>query len=538
MHAPKRPGVNLRQTVLALILFGPAAAALAQTAPPPTFQQAPLPARSQYSYGANREALRAQENGTAKAKPAVDMAAPASNGKGGRADGLMPDLSEILGRADADIAGETASGPRMDLIGIYRKALENDPDWLAAQYENQAMQEEPNRARSALLPQVSFSGTYYKTSNQQGYLGTLGARPGSKQDYDSKNYVLQLRQPVYRPQAWAQYEQSRAQVGVADAQLGKDRNELARRVAEDYFDLLYQQERLRLAEAKRSALSVTAAQAERGYSGGVYTLTDVFETRSRLDLSNAEYLETQNAVRAARRKVESLVNQPIGTLAPIQPEQMLLDGPFPARQEAWIEQAQETSQDVIGARFNVEIARQEIAKQRSGHMPTLDLIAQRQYAESDTTNNIGERNTSTSVGVQVSIPLYAGGGVSASVRQAASRLDRAQQQLEGAQRKIQLQVVQEFETIQQGIDQIRAYEQAVASAEESYKGTRRGIDAGTRTTVDLLNAAQQIFDARASLARARYGYALATVRLKAAAGNLGEFDLEGINRWLRPADLQ
>lgn len=536
MHAPKRPGVVFRQTVLALLLCGPAAAAFAQTAPPPTFQQAPLPARSQYSYGANREALRAQENGTAQAKPVVDMAGPA-NGKGGRADSLMPDLSQILNRADADIAGETATGPRMDLIGIYRKALENDPDWLAAQFENQAMQEEPNRARSALLPQISFSGTYYKTSNQQGYLGDLAARPGNKQDYDSKNYVLQLRQPVYRPQAYAQYEQSRAQLGVADAQLGKDRNELARRVSEDYFDLLYQQERLRLAEAKRSALSVTAAQAERGYTGGVYTLTDVFETRSRLDLSNAEYLETQNAVRAARRKLESLVNQPIGAVAPIQPGQMLLDGPYPARQEAWIEQAQETSQDVIGARFNVEIARQEIAKQRSGHMPTLDLVAQRQYAESDTTNNIGERNTSTSVGVQVSIPLYSGGGVSASVRQAASRLDRAQQQLEGAQRKIQLQVVQEFETIQQGIDQIRAYEQAVASAEESYKGTRRSIDAGTRTTVDLLNAAQQIFDARASLARARYGYALATVRLKAAAGNLGEFDLEGINRWLRPADL-
>ncbi len=532
----RRPHVILRRSALALALAAPLAA-LAQTAPPPSFSQPPLPARSQYGYDANRDALRDLEkvNEADRARMQLEGrgdAAPVSGRKPGRAAAAMPDLESILAKADADIAGRSsAAGPRLDLLTLYRKALESDPDWLAAQYENQAMQEEPNRARAALLPQVSFNGSYNDTDNKQGYLGSPPRR-GIERSYDSQNYVLQLRQSIYRPQSWAQYQQSRAQLGVADAQFRKERNNLAQRSAEYYFDLLFQQERLRLAQAKRTALAAAASQAERGYEGGVYTLTDVYETRSRVDLANAEYLEAQNAVRQSRRTLESLIGAPVGEVAPIRPEQMLLDGPYPARQEDWIEQAQGTSQDVVAARFNVEVARQEIAKQRSGHLPTLDFVAQRQYAESDTTNNIGERNINTSMGVQLNIPIYAGGGVSASVRQSASRLDRAQQQLEAALRKVQLSVTQEFQTIEQGVDQIRAYEQAVVSAEESFKGTRRGVEAGTRTTVDVLNAAQQVFDSRQSLARARYGYALATVRLKAAAGNLGEMDIEGINRWL------
>jgi outer membrane protein TolC len=90
----------------------------------------------------------------------------------------------------------------------------------------------------------------------------------------------------------------------------------------------------------------------------------------------------------------------------------------------------------------------------------------------------------------------------------------------------------QFYAITQGVDRVRALEQAVQAAEESVKSTRIGVGAGTRTVVDVLNAVQRAAESAQSLAQARYEFLASRVRLAAAAGQLDDPLFAELNRAL------
>ena len=89
-----------------------------------------------------------------------------------------------------------------------------------------------------------------------------------------------------------------------------------------------------------------------------------------------------------------------------------------------------------------------------------------------------------------------------------------------------------FLNVTSGIAQVRALEQALTSTQSQLDSTILGRDVGVRTSVDVLNAQQQVFQTRRDLQQARYNYLLSTLRLKAAAGTLTEEDVALVNRTL------
>jgi len=186
-------------------------------------------------------------------------------------------------------------------------------------------------------------------------------------------------------------------------------------------------------------------------------------------------------------------------------------------------------------RYGIEAYTQEVDKQRSGHLPTLDLIAQRSYSASESVSIIGSEYNTSLVGIQVSIPLYSGGAVMSAERQAQAGLERARQQYEAGRRQMTLNLRREFNNVTVGIARVRAIEAAYKSAALALGSTEMGVKAGTRNTLDVLNARQQVYGAQRDLGKARYDYVVARLRLKAAAGTLGEDDIETVNRWLTAA---
>jgi outer membrane protein len=189
---------------------------------------------------------------------------------------------------------------------------------------------------------------------------------------------------------------------------------------------------------------------------------------------------------------------------------------------------------VRAARENLNLSTQEVRRNRGAHHPTLDAYAT--VTESASGSGIqggaGTETSSKVVGLQLAIPLYQGGAISSRVREALANEMKARQDLENANRTAELAARQGYLGVTSGIAQVRALEAALVSNQSSLDSTRLGQEVGVRTQVDVLNAQQQLFSARRDLAQARYNYILSLLRLKAAAGQLSEADLERVNSWL------
>jgi outer membrane protein len=181
----------------------------------------------------------------------------------------------------------------------------------------------------------------------------------------------------------------------------------------------------------------------------------------------------------------------------------------------------------------LEIAAREVERQRYGHYPTLDVVASYTDARSNSSaQGIGSEIRQGVVGLQFQVPLYAGGAVSSRVREAAANKTKAEQDLEQARRSSTLATQQAYLGVTSGLAQVKALEQALRSSEVSLESTKLGRDVGVRTQVDVLNAQQQVANARRDLARAVYDTIVAQLRLKQAVGRLTEEDLAAVNALL------
>ena len=226
----------------------------------------------------------------------------------------------------------------------------------------------------------------------------------------------------------------------------------------------------------------------------------------------------------------------LGTAAVVLPlrEPLPLSPPSPNDIEAWVKAADDSSFSVAIARAGLEIARQEVDRQRAGHLPTLDLngTATRVDDPTSAVPPISPISNLGSVGVQLTVPIFAGGLTQSRVREAVALRDRAEQDLENTQRTVAQTVRAGFLVVSSGISQVRALEQALVSTQSLLDSTILGRDVGVRTSVDVLNAQQQVYQTRRDLQQARYNFLLNSLRLKAATGQLTEADVEEVNRAL------
>jgi outer membrane protein/protease secretion system outer membrane protein len=420
----------------------------------------------------------------------------------------------------------------MDLLGAYRAAIANDASFLAARSALEAARENVPQARAGLLPQVSASAqrtqnqtdrTLIQAENNQ----TVG--PTISSSYPAESASLSLRQPLFRRYNWAQLSFAEAQVAAAEATFEKDRQDAGLRVSTAYFEVLLAQTRVTTLRAEFEALTAQQKLAERAFAAGHGTRTDVDETRARVQQSRATLLDANYNLDNTRRSLAALVGRSAPSLADVVPVRLQLVPAEPAALEHWLKQMEAANPELASLRRQVEMAQQDVEKQRAGHFPTLDLIAARQYGQSESSTSINQRYTTDYLGLQLAVPIFSGGGVSAATRQAEANLEKARFQLEAARQRLGVDTQKFFNGVAQGVDKVRANEAALASSREALASIRKGVEAGTRTTVDVLNQLQRVAEATQNLAQARYEFLLHRLRLAAVAGELDDELVARIN---------
>lgn len=420
-----------------------------------------------------------------------------------------------------------------DLLTAYRQALAHDALYLSAAATHAADRQETAKAVSGLLPSLAFTGTTTRNDTTTTVPDARGHDVTSRLYYYSQSYALTLRQPLYRKQSWAGLRGAQAIAARADATLKQESQALALRVAGAYFDALLAETELRMETAKKLTLEKTFEMTEKALKSGAGTVIDVYEVQARRDLSGAFELEAENALQNARMALQSVMSAEPGALSGIEASRL------PAieasgKVEDWLFHVERSNPALAALRAELDSALQEKEKAISGHYPTLDFIASHRRAsnEIDTLLNRGTRTSLA--GLQLSVPIFSGGYARAATVQADLRAERVRQRLEAARREAGLVVRREYGILRLNASKVAAFERALASSEQALRGTERGVLAGTRTTIDVLNAQDQVFRTRTELARASCRYALSWLKLKEAVGGLDQDAIAVVNAWLVP----
>ncbi len=431
------------------------------------------------------------------------------------------------------LAGLALPAAALDLSEAYRLALEQDAAYKAAQAETEARREVLPQARAQLLPNVSMNLSRSRNHTDRDTRTALGKTVSDSYDYFSSNYGITLRQPLFRKYNFALYQQAGYDVESAEANLDKSLQDLLVRLAGAYFEALMAQDQHALILAQKEAYGIQLAAARRALAAGQGTRTDIDDAQARYDMTLAQELEAAQNLGFTRRQLQVIVNEPVDNLSVLAPERMQLESPMPASAEEWIARGEGVNPELRAMRANIESAMQEVEKARAGHLPTVDLIAQRAKTASENNVSINTNYDSTMLGLQASIPLFAGGYVNSQVRQAQASLQKFEQQYENRRREVAQMIRKEFQSVTEGVLKVRALEQAERSSDQAVISNQKGFQAGTRTQVDILNAQQQRMNTRRDLAQARYQYILARVRLQGLVQSINQEEIETLNRWLR-----
>ncbi|MBI5626417.1 MAG: TolC family outer membrane protein, partial [Nitrosomonadales bacterium] len=402
-----------------------------------------------------------------------------------------------------------------DLLETFHAAQANDPVFASARATLQAGQEKLPQGRSALLPSVNLSAnTTYNDSTIQYSSATF--LPGGTNRYNSHGYGVSLVQPLFRQQNWMAYSESELQVTQAEAQFRIAEQDLMLRVAQAYFDVLIAQDSVQLVEAQKTAIAEQLEQAKRNFEVGSSTITDTLEAQARHDLTGAQEIAARNNLEIKRSALQQLINAVPKDLKPLGKD-FRLEAPQPADMEKWVDNAQANSLQLAIAQAGATIADKEVERNRGGHYPTVDIVANfSKNVANGGSFGVGSDNTNKSIGMQLNLPLFQGGGVNSRLREAQANRERASQELENARRNVAQQTRQAYLGVVSGIAQVKALQQALASGESVLEASKLGHEVGVRTNLDVLNAQQQLFSTRRDLFQAQYNFLISQLRLKAA----------------------
>lgn len=452
-------------------------------------------------------------------------------------------------------------GHSATLLEIYEQALDNDPELAAARAAYEAGLESKKIGRSFLLPQISGAASYSENDTENKSVQTLvigGETVFSPSDRDSDgdttSYSVTLRQPLFDLGAWYTYKQGVVQSDAAAVQFKADQQAFIVRVATAYFDVLRAIDTLKTALAEQAALESQLQQTKQRYEVGLTAITEVHEVQAQYDSALANAIAARGNLAIFYEALEVLTGQQHDEVAPIK-ESFAVSYPVPREREAWVEYALNNNYSLQSARLNAELAEYSAKSYRSAHLPTLSATLS--HRESDSSSDGVERagptprstindieSSNTTISLDLSIPIYSGGRVSAQRRQAYSQALRAQDLARLTQRRTIQLARSAHQAVETGVVRVEALRQAIVSSQSALEATQAGYEVGTRTLVDVLLAQRNLYAAQRNYYDALYSYILNSLTLKEAAGILNPQDLVDLDRWLdasaqvSPADFQ
>jgi outer membrane protein len=438
---------------------------------------------------------------------------------------LLP-LALALGTV---LAALTPSVHAQNLVELYRSARDYDAAYQSARSLYDANLYRAEQAKAGILPQAGLSIGVSRANFENN-------NPAVDRSFPQQSASLNASQPLYRPGNWATYEQGKQQVELSKAQLEAAEQDLIVRTSQLYFDVLAAQDTLAFVRAQKAAVAEQLASAKRNFEVGTSTITDSREAQARFDLVVAQEIAAENDLRVKKIALDQLVGrtdaQPRPLVAPTN-----LPPLVPADVNTWVQQSEALHPTIRQAQANLETAKLEIDKAEAGHKPTVDLTAsygqqRNPQGSASSLNTLNSRANTTTVGLALNLPLFAGFATQNRIRETLSLEEKARSDLDVARRSVALNTRTAYFGVLSGQGQVKALEAAEASSQSALDANKLGYQVGVRINIDVLNAQSQLFQTKRDLAVARYNVLLGGLRLRQANGTLTPEDLLLINSLL------
>ncbi|HAG96310.1 MAG: hypothetical protein CMK83_11930 [Pseudomonadales bacterium] len=428
----------------------------------------------------------------------------------------------------AMLLGSTiVSAEVLTLQRTYELAQQNDPQWAAAKNTYQANQQVIDQNRSGLLPQINLTGNYRQNDVEYEDLGD--------DDYDSHGYSANLRQPLFRLDNWHTYKVGKALDSQYSAEFQNTTEVFYLRVVSRYLDVLRANANLTYRKAEQEAIARQLEQSKQRFEVGLVAITDVHEAQAAYDVAVSSRISAESDQFVALRLLETITGATVENVVDIRKD-LAVTVPEPLDVNLWIERALANNANLQAAIYAAEAAQQNYKSQRGKHAPTLDLVGTHNYSSTDAqslaTGGTSPDTTSNIIGLELEIPLYSGGAISASRRQSQYQFLAAQDLEHQARRETIQDVTNFYQLTIANVAEVTARKQSTNSAKVALEATQAGYEAGTRTIVDVLNVQRNLFQNERDYTNARFDYVLNSLRLKRVAGMLTEEELLTLEQWM------
>ncbi|MGH1470526.1 MAG: TolC family outer membrane protein [Cellvibrionaceae bacterium] len=422
---------------------------------------------------------------------------------------------------------------------IYELALENDAQLRADRAAYEAGKESYNIGRASLLPSISGSGSYSKSEgNSEGT--RYNTFTSTAQDFDTDDgttrttWGANLTQPLFNMAAWYGFKQGKIGNESAEATFSANQQTFLLRVAEGYFNVLRAIDNLETSLAEEKALSSQLEQTKQRFEVGLTAITDVHDSQAAFDSATATTLQSRGQLGIAFEALEVLTGQPAMSVAPIA-ENFPVTNPTPLDRQEWVNFALENNYSLKKAKLNADNLELASKVSKSGHLPTLSTTISYSNTDSDTTAGVKLPDSvtdTTSVTLNLNIPIFSGGATTSRSRQAYQNYIQAKELYNNAQRNTIQSARSSHLLVETSVATVKARQQAIISSQSALEATQAGYEVGTRTLVDLLLSQRSLYQAQRAYYTALYDYILNTLRLKEAAGLLGPQDILELNQHL------
>lgn len=427
-----------------------------------------------------------------------------------------------------------------DLLEVYHHALESDQTYKQAEATYLSAKTTVDQSQANLLPNLQLTGgwteTKTTTNNDPNYIGgAVSATTNSA----ATAFALNLTQTLFNWQQFKALQQVKTTVKAAATTYAAAAQDLIMRVSTAYFAVLQSEDVVRFTAVQQRALNRQLQVAQQRYDVGLDAVTAVYDAQAQYDAMRAKYIQAQNDLSNQREALREITGQLYPELYRLKDDFPLLS-PNPADINQWVSMAEAQNLTLLAQNFTTQAARQTIDVESAQHYPTLSLSGsygptntQQQSPNPTATSYVN----STSYGVNLAMPIYAGGSITSQVHQAqynyqgaVALLDLTHRQTVANTRKAYLGIVAE-------ISQIEADRQAIKSAKSALASNEAGYRVGTQTILNVLNAETTLYQAETTYAQDRFNYVMNTLTLKQAAGTLNANDVVELNRWLTSAPV-
>lgn len=436
----------------------------------------------------------------------------------------------ISGHAATDSMHEHA-----DLLGVYRDAVTNDAKLAVARHSYLAQREALPQARSGLLPNLTAGATSEINHMERDEPSLNRYRSGT-------TFRANLNQPLFRLDRWYQVKAARYTVTQAGLELSAKEQNLILSVAQGYFETLRQLDAFAATSAEEAALLRQRDQAQGRLDDGASSITDVYDAQAAYDNARANRQQAQRRVDDAYESLARLTKQDYTSISGIS-HALPVEPPVPNQAQDWVQIAIRQNLELQASAIAVNVAEQTLSQRKAGHAPTIDVVASYRKGDNDSfgysnptdfgSNGYRDNVAQSSIGVELTVPLYSGGMTNAQVRESTERLYQSQDEHEDRRREVVQNARNAFRGINADIEQIEARQKGIVSGQNSVEANQVGVDIGSRNITDVMNAQRQLYAVVRDYNNARYDYILDNLKLKQAAGTLSLDDLMALSSYLK-----